>query len=188
MDAFLTTFIAVFFAEIGDRSQILTLALAIRFRKDASVLAGLLLATLLNCALAAFIGSFIDRYISEEPLRLFTAVAYIMAGVGMLLWRRKTDLLENWKLGAFMSSFLGLFILQFGDKSQFLIAVSAANTPLWGFAFAGGAAGIMAACAPLILLGQRTMAGLPIPMVRRVAGIIMLIWGLFMALGAFKLI
>ncbi len=188
MDAFLSTLISVFFAEIGDRSQILTLALAMRFREDVSVLAGLALATLLNCALAAFIGSFIDMYVSEEPLRLFTAVAYIMAGSGMLLWRRKTDVLENWKLGAFMTSFLGLFILQFGDKSQFLIAVNAANTPLWGFAMAGGAAGIMAACAPLVFLGQRATASLPIPMVRRIAGIVMLLWGVILALGAFKLI
>ncbi len=188
MDAFLTTLLSVFFAEIGDRGQILTLALAIRFRQNTSVLAGLMLATLLNCALAAFIGSFIDRYVSEEPLRLFTAVAYIMAGAGMLLWRRKVDLLENWKLGAFMTSFLGLFILQFGDKSQFLIAVNAANTPFWGFAMAGGIAGIMAACAPLVMLGQRAAAGLPIPVIRRIAGILMLLWGLIMALGAFKII
>jgi Ca2+/H+ antiporter, TMEM165/GDT1 family len=188
MEAFLTTLISVFFAEIGDRSQILTLALAIRFRKHILVLAGLMLATLLNCALAAFIGSFIDLYVSEEPLRLFTATAYIMAGTGMLLWRRKVDLLGNWKLGAFTTSFLGLFILQFGDKSQFLIAVNAANTPLWGFAMAGGVAGIMAACAPLVLLGQRTTAGLPIPVIRRISGILMLLWGLVLALGAFKLI
>jgi Ca2+/H+ antiporter, TMEM165/GDT1 family len=188
MDAFLTTLISVFFAEIGDRSQILTLALAMRFHKNISVLAGLALATLLNCALAAFIGSFIDMYVSEEPLRLFTAMAYIMAGAGMLLWRRKTDVLENWKLGAFMTSFLGLFILQFGDKSQFLIAVNAANTPHWGFAMVGGAAGIMAACAPLIFFGDRITATLPIPLIRRVAGVVMLVCGVFFALGAFKLI
>jgi Ca2+/H+ antiporter, TMEM165/GDT1 family len=182
MDSLLNTLIAVFFAEMGDRSQILVAALAIRFRNETSVLAGLSIATILNCSIAAFAGSLVDQWVSQEP------VAYIFAGVGMLLWRRKVDLLQNWKLGAFTTSFLGLFILQFGDKSQFLIAVGAANTPFWGFALAGGILGVMAACAPLIFMGDRITATLPIPLIRKVAGVVMLVWGLVLALGATKLI
>jgi putative Ca2+/H+ antiporter (TMEM165/GDT1 family) len=188
MDSLLNTLIAVFFAEMGDRSQILVAALAIRFRNETSVLAGLSIATILNCSIAAFAGSLVDQWVSQEPVKLFTALAYIFAGVGMLLWRRKVDLLQNWKLGAFTTSFLGLFILQFGDKSQFLIAVGAANTPFWGFALAGGILGVMAACAPLIFMGDRITATLPIPLIRKVAGVVMLVWGLVLALGATKLI
>lgn len=188
MDALLSTLISVFFAELGDRSQILTAALAIRYHNDRSVLAGLALATLLNCTISAVAGSLVDGWISEEPVRLFTALAYIFAGVGMLLWRRKVDLLENWKLGAFTTSFLGLFILQFGDKSQFLIAVGAANAEYWGFALAGGIIGVMAACVPAIILRERLAALVPIPVIRAVAGGIMLLWGAVLALGAFKLI
>ena len=188
MDAFLTTIISVFFAEIGDRSQILTVALALRFRNDKSVLAGLAVSTLLNCTLAATLGSVIDQWVSEEPVRLFTAMAYVFAGSGMLWWRGKVDLLENWKFGAFTTSFLGLFILQFGDKSQFLILVSAANTPFWGFVLVGGFIGIMTASLPLVFLGGQTSAKLPTSLIRKIAGVVMLIWGLFLALGAFKLI
>jgi Ca2+/H+ antiporter, TMEM165/GDT1 family len=188
MDVLLTSLIAVFFAELGDRGQILTLALALRYRKNVAVLAGLMLATLLNCLASAAVGSVFDQYLSEEPVRLFTAMAYIFAGGGMLLWRRKVDLLENWQLGAFMTSFLGLFILQFGDKSQFLIAVNAAQTPLWGFAVAGGFAGIIAACAPIIFFGGRLAGSLPVQQIRKAAGAVMILWGLFAALGALKLI
>ena len=188
MDALLSTLFAVLIAEMGDRSQILAAALAIRFRNDRSVLIALILATIINCSISAFAGSMIDQWISEEPVRLFTALAYVFAGAGMLMWRRKVDVLANWKTGAFLTSFLGIFILQFGDKSQFLIAAQAANTPYWGFTLAGGFIGIMAACVPAVLLRERLAAAIPITHIRRIGGIAMLLWGLYLALGAFKLI
>ena len=188
MDTLLTTFLAVVAAEMGDRSQILAAALALRFRNDLAIVAGLALATLLNCAISSAAGSMIDGWISDEPLRLFTAAAYIFAGVGMLLWRRKVDVLEHWKTGAFLTSFAGLFILQFGDKSQFLIAANAASTPLWGFTFAGGVLGILAACIPAVLLREKLAAILPISGIRRIGGAIILLWGLYLALGSFGLI
>jgi putative Ca2+/H+ antiporter (TMEM165/GDT1 family) len=188
MDALLSTLISVFFAEMGDRSQILTAALAMRYSNDRSVLAGLTLATILNCTISAVAGSLVDSWVSEEPMRLFTGLAYIFAGAGMLLWRRKVDLLENWTLSAFMTSFLGLFILQFGDKSQFLIAVNAANSYLWGFALAGGIIGVMAACVPAIFLRDQMAAVAMLRPARWIAGGAMLLWGLFLAMGAFRLI
>jgi putative Ca2+/H+ antiporter (TMEM165/GDT1 family) len=119
MDAFLATFLSVILAEMGDRPQLLAGALAIRFHRNGAVIAGLALATLLNCILSAVGGSVIDQWISEAPLKLFAGLAYIFAGAGMLLWRRRVDPLLGWKLNAFWTAFLGLFILQFGDKSQF---------------------------------------------------------------------
>ncbi len=106
----------------------------------------------------------------------------------MLLWRRRVNVHKNWGAGAFLTSFISLFALQFGDKSQFLIAASAANTQHWGFALAGGFAGIMAACVPAVLLKEQLAVMLPIRKIRMTAGIVMLIWGGFMMLGAFKLI
>jgi putative Ca2+/H+ antiporter (TMEM165/GDT1 family) len=188
MDALLSTFLAVLLAEMGDRSQILAAALAIRFRNDLAILAGLALASLLNVAISAAAGSLIDGWISEEPVRLFIALAYIFAGAGMLAWRRKVDILSGWKTGPFFTSFLGLFILQFGDKSQFLIAASAANTPFWGFAFAGGLLGIFAACVPAIFLREKLAEILPIKLIRQVSGGAMLLWGLYLALGVFDLL
>jgi Ca2+/H+ antiporter, TMEM165/GDT1 family len=188
MDALLSTFIAAFVAEMGDRSQILAAALAIRFRNDRAILAGLILASSINTAISAAAGSVIDSWISEEPVRLFIALAYIFAGVGMLAWRRKVDILSGWKTGAFLTSFIGLFILQFGDKSQFLIAANSANTPLWGFAFAGGLLGILAASVPAVLLREKLAALLPIKLIRRAGGAAMLLWGLYLALGVFDLI
>lgn len=188
MDAFLTTLLATLLAEMGDRTQILAAALALRFHKNGAVLAGLALATVLNSSISAIGGSVIDQWISERPVLLFNGFAYISAGIGMLMWRRKVELLENWKTGAFLTAFLGLAILQFGDKSQFLIATNAARTPLWGFVLAGGVAGILIACVPAIILREQLAAILPLRAIRRVGGVVMLLWGLWLALRAFGLV
>lgn len=188
MDAFLTSFVAVLLAEMGDRSQLLAAALALRFHRNGAIIAGLALASLLNCAIAAAGGSVIDEWISEAPLTLFGALAYIFAGVGMLWWRRPVDILANWRTGSFLTSFLGLFILQFGDKSQFLLAANAARSDGWGFVMAGGWAGIMAASIPAILLREKLAKMIPVNAIRRFSGVLFLVIGAYMALRAFDLI
>lgn len=188
MDAFLTTLLSTLLAEMGDRTQILAAALALRFHKNGAILLGLALATVLNSTISAIGGSVIDQWISERPVLLFNGFAYISAGLGMLMWRRKVELLENWKTGAFLTAFLGLFVLEFGDKSQFIIATNAARTPLWGFVLAGGVAGIMAACVPAVILREQLAQILPLRLIRRAGGVFILLWGLWLALQALGLI
>ncbi len=187
MDILLTSLLSVFFAEMGDRPQILCAALAIRFGRNMPVLAGLALATLLNCLLSGVGGSVIDQWISEEPLRLFHGLSYVFAALAMLGKRRAVDTLSNWKIGIFLTSFLGLFILQLGDKSQFILAAKSALTPQWGFAIVGGWIGIMAACVPAIVLRDQLVA-LPLRAIRYYAGGIMLLWGGYLMLSAWGLL
>lgn len=188
MDALLTTFLSVFLAEMGDRTQILAAALALRYHKNGAVLAGLACATLLNCTISAAGGSVIDSWISDAPLTLFTGMAYIFAGAGMLMWRRTVDPLSGWKTPAFVTAFLGLFILEFGDKSQFIIAARAANTDFWGMAAAGGFTGIMAATIPAVILRERLAKIVPLKPIRWVSGALLLGWGIILALQAFALL
>ncbi len=188
MDAFLTTFLSVLLAEMGDRTQILAAALALRYHKNGAVIAGLGCATLANCAISAAGGSVIDSWISEAPLKLFAGMAYIFAGVGMLMWRRPVDVLSKWKTPTFLTAFIGLFILEFGDKSQFIIAVQAARYDYWGMAMAGGFAGIMAAAVPAILLGAKLAEILPLRAIRLVGGAMLALWGIILSLQAFGLV
>ena len=187
MDALLSTFLSVFLAEMGDRTQILAAALALRYHKNGAVLAGLACATLLNCAISAAGGSVIDTWISESPLKLFAGIAYIFAGAGMLMWRRKVDPLSGWTLPAFLTAFIGLFILEFGDKSQFIIAAGAARTPFWGMTLAGGFLGIMAATVPAVILRERLAQIVPLKPIRWISGALLLSWGIVLALQAFQL-
>ena len=188
MDSLLATFFSVLFAEMGDRPQILAAALALRFANDRVVIWALALATALNCAISAVAGSVIDQWISEDPLRLFNGLAYVSAGVAMLWWRRPVELLEGWKIAPFLTAFLGLFILQFGDKAQFIIAANAAMTPHWMFTGLGGWLGIMAAVVPAIFLKEKLALLLPLPIIRKVGGIVFLLWGLLQALRAWRIL
>lgn len=188
MDSLLATLFSVMIAEIGDRPQILAAALALRFGRDKTVIAALALATALNCALSAFAGSAIDDWISDDPLRLFNGLAFIFAGIGMLWWRRRVELLERWKTGPFLTAFLGLFILQFGDKGQFIIAANAALTPYWIFTAIGGWIGIMAAIVPAIILKEKLAQRLPIAAIRRTGGVLFLLWGIMQALRAWRIL
>lgn len=187
MDALLSTFLSVFLAEMGDRTQILAAALALRYQKNGAVLAGLACATLLNCTLSVLGGSVIETWISEAPLKLFAGLAYIFAGAGMLLWRRKVDPLSGWKTSAFLTAFLGLFILELGDKSQFMIAVQAARTDFGGMALVGGFTGIMAATIPAVILRERLSQIIPLKPIRWISGALLLGWGMLWALQALGL-
>jgi Ca2+/H+ antiporter, TMEM165/GDT1 family len=188
MESLLSTLLSVLLAECGDRTQILAAALALRFRSDRPVLLALALASAINVAVSAAAGSVIDSYISEDPVRLFNGLAYVSAGLAMVAWRKKVELLDRWRTGPFWTAFLGLFILQFGDKSQFLILANAATTPVWGLTALGGWLGIMVAVVPAILLKERLAVLLPLKWIRRIAGVAMLFYGLYLALRAWHLI
>lgn len=188
MDAFLTSLFALALAEFGDRPQILCAALAMRYGRVSPVVWGLSAATFFNCMISSIAGSMVNQWISEEPLRLFYALSLLFAGIGMIAWRRPTDLLEDWTLGPFWTSFLGLFILQFGDKGQFILAATAARTDMGIYAAAGGWIGVMIACVPAVLLQKRLAAAIPVRALRLTSGGAFLLIGSAIALSAWGII
>jgi len=188
VDAFLTSLFALALAGVGDRPQILCAALVLRYGKLSPVIWGLALATLANCMISAVAGSTVNQWISEDPLQLFYALSLIFAGVGMIAWRRPVDLLEGWTLGPFWTSFLGLFVLQFGDKGQFILAATAARTDLVAMTALGGWIGAMAACVPAAILQQQLVEYLPIARIRKAAGTVFLLLGSGLALGAWGIL
>jgi len=188
MDGFLLTLIVIFFAEMGGRTQLLAAALAARFCNVRDIIVGLLAATICNSMIVAAAGSLIDQWISQDALRLFTALAYIFAGIGMLGWQRKIDLLEKWNLSPLWTSYFGILILQFGDKGQFLIAANAANWDAWILVLIGGVMGVMAAAVPAIIWREKMADLLPIPAIRMTAGSCLLLAGIYLTLIAFRII
>lgn len=188
MDGFLLTLIVVFFAETGGRTQLLAAALAQRFGNERDIILALVGATICNSILAAAAGSLVDQWISQDALRLFTALAYIFGGCGMLWWQRGVDLLENWKFSPLWTAFFGIFILQFGDKGQFLIAANAANWDAWILVMIGGIIGVLAAAIPAIIWREKMAKLLPIQAIRMTAGAILLLAGIYLVLMAFRII
>lgn len=189
MASFLITLLVITMAEMGDRSQLLCAVLSMRFKNDKAIIAGLVAATVINCAIATYIGFTIGqlKWMNAEALQMFAAFAYILGGVGMLLWNRPLDMLENWKVGVFSTSFLGLFILQIGDKSQFIIAANSANADHWIFVFVASIAAILLANVPAIIFKDQLSNMIPLKLIRRIGGIIITFVGVITMMSALRL-
>lgn len=188
MDALLLALIGCLVGEIGDTRQRLAAALATRFESDGAVLAGAVLAVVGNAAIAALAGAWIGPMLGADARLLFLALAILFLGAGMI-WRvSPPDDLAGWRIGAFPTSALGLFILGFGDGSQFLILGIAARTGDPLFAGVGGAIGVVAALVPAVALRHALLGAPWIIRFRRAVGVVVLLIGAAVALSAMGLL
>ncbi|WP_336957743.1 TMEM165/GDT1 family protein [Sphingobium aquiterrae] len=187
MDALLLALLGCLACELGDRSQLLALALSTRYRRTGAVLAGLGVAAIANAALSAAAGGLLSPMIPPDARLLFLAIATLFAGVAMLMPARMPDTLSGWRTGPFLTSALGLFILGFGEASPFLIGAIAARAADPVMAGIGGAAGIMAAGAPVVLLRGGYFAALPLRAIRRASGLLCLAIACWLAAEALHL-
>ena len=184
MDTLLPAFLAALLAEVGDKTQWLVLLLGARFGKRPAVLGGIALAAIINAALAGFGGALIAGLITPEARALLLAIALVSAGVGAWLPIKAPEPVDGWRLGAFFSSFGAFFLLELGDKTQFLTAAIAARAGSAAMATAGAAAGVILASAATLALG----AALPRVVLRRGAGTVFLLVGFAVAVSALRLI
>ena len=109
-----------------------------------------------------------------QRLTLFTAVflalALLLQGAGGLVRAREPDRLARWRLGAFGTSGLGLFVLALGEGLQFIVLALAVSAELPWAAAVGATAGSLAVIAPAALIGERGWTALPLLAIRRTAG------------------
>lgn len=188
MDALLPAFLAALFAEIGDKTQFLAVLLAARFPRHGGVLAGIAVAALANSLIAAAGGQLVHMLVNHRAIALMTALALLSAGAGSL-WRGKPPRLEGkGRGGAFWASAFAFFVLEFGDKTQFLTMTLAARADSFWLAGIGAAAGIILASAPAVMLGAGLPKALPLVAMRIGAGLLFITIGTVVALGALRLI
>ncbi|MFN3820200.1 TMEM165/GDT1 family protein [Blastomonas sp.] len=187
MEAFVTTLLLTAIVQTGDRSQLLCAALAMRFDRPVQIVAAVLLASVAGAALAALGGVIVGDWISRDALALFYAMSLVLAGVGMLAWRRRVDLLDGWRIGPLLTTLLGVLILQLGDKGQFIIAATAARShdALWPML--GGAAGTALGLLPAVIW-QEDLARWPLRALRIGAGAAITLIGIVLALSAFGMV
>lgn len=155
MDALLIAFFLNLVAEAGGRTPILYQTLRQRYEGSALVLAGMLIALGANAAIGAFAGDRISVMMTPEARRLFFAVTLAGGAIGLLWINRGLDNLAGWRIGAFPTTLLGLFILGFGEGPAFLTAGVATTRAHPALAAIGGAlGGIAAVLAMEALRGQ----------------------------------
>lgn len=181
-DALLVSTGAVALAEIGDKTQLLALLLAARFRRPWPIVGGILLATLLNHALAAWLGQLAAHWLTPGVLRWVVAASF----VGIALWTLKPDALDDDQAlparGAFLATTIAFFIAEIGDKTQVATVLLAAKyTSLWQVV-AGTTVGMLLANVPVVLLGSRFASRIPLQAARITAACVFLVLGLWAAL------
>ena len=184
MEAFFISLSAVAVAEIGDKTQLLALVLAARFRKPLPIVAGIFVATIVNHALAAELGILIAGWLTPQILNWVLGVSFLAAGVWMLIPDKADDLPEGAgsRFGPFVTTAIAFFLAEMGDKTQLAtIGLAARFHDLLSVA-AGTTIGMMIANVPAVLLGDVAAKALPMQLVRGAAAAI------FIALGSVALL
>jgi Ca2+/H+ antiporter, TMEM165/GDT1 family len=177
LEALLVSISTVAIAEMGDRTQLLSLMLAARYRRPWPILAGVLCATLANHFLAGLLGVRLARFLT--PALLDAAVGISL--IGMALWALKPDTLRASSrpqpASAFVATLVAFFIAEIGDKTQIAtIALAAAYANL-AAVVAGTTAGMLLANAPVVFLGKAFSDRLPLTALHRLASALFLIVG-----------
>ena len=188
MDALMAALIAGVLAQLGDRPAWLAAILADRYRRVGVVIAAAALA-LLGAGLIACAGGLLLRgKLTPEAGQLFLALALMFQGAGGLTRAKLADRLDRWRLGAFGTTFLGLFILLFGDGLQFIVLALVARSALPWAAVIGAVIGALAVIAAAALVGERNWTALSQSLLRRVASVLFLVAGTGIGLSALRLI
>lgn len=187
MDTLLLALLACVLGETGGRMQRLAGLLDARFGRPAALLLGAACAAAALAALAAAAGAYLLPMLSPEARLLFLALALLTGGATMLWRSRAPDSLSGWRIGPFLTAFLGLLILGFGDSAMFLlVALAAARAePLW--AGVGGAIGLWVGIALAVLLPASLMAGPRWLLLQRATGAGFVLLGLGAAVSALGL-
>ena len=156
MEALLTSTAAVALAEIGDKTQLLALVLATRFRTPEPIVAGIFVATIANHALAGLVGAQVGAWIGPELLRWIVGVGFLAMAAWTLVPDKADDGPGADKRGAFMATLIAFFFAEMGDKTQLATVGLAAAHPGQTIAVVVGTTfGMMLANVPVVYLGGR---------------------------------
>ncbi len=180
--------VAAALAQMGDRPAWLAAILSDRYRAPGLVIAMAALALLGAGLLAAAAGALLAPRLTPEAKQLFLALALLFQGGGALFPVKAPDRLSRWRIGAAATSFVGLFILAFGDGVQFVVLALAARAELPWLAAIGATLGSLAAIATAAILGEAGWTALPLVALRRGIAILFAAAALWLGLGALRLI
>ncbi|MEF9944276.1 MAG: TMEM165/GDT1 family protein [Burkholderiaceae bacterium] len=178
MEAFLVSTGIVALGEIGDKTQLLALLLAAKFRRPIPIILGILVATLANHALASVVGGWIAQAMGPEILRWVIGGSFLAMAVWMLIPDKADDEAGgSARFGVFVTTVIAFFLAEMGDKTQIAtVALAAHYTDL--IAVVGGTTlGMMLANVPAVLLGDVAAKKIPMPLVHGIAALIFAVLG-----------
>ncbi|WP_041041452.1 TMEM165/GDT1 family protein [Paramagnetospirillum magnetotacticum] len=189
MEALLVSLAVVTAAEIGDKTQLLALLLAAKFRKPWAVVAGIFVATIANHGLAAWAGVEVARWIGPETMRWIVGVSFIAMAAWTLVPDKmdEDDTPKTWeKAGAFVATAISFFLVEIGDKTQIATVALGARFGDLLLVTAGTTLGMLIADVPAVFVGNAMAEKLPLKLVRMVAAALFALLGVLALSGVGK--
>jgi len=186
MESLLVSTGVVALAEIGDKTQLLAFILAARFKKPVPIIAGILLATIVNHGLAGALGAWITASIRPDILRWVLGLSFI----GMAIWTLIPDKIEEEetqiakRFGVFGATLITFFLAEMGDKTQIATVAMAAHYSLPLMVVIGTTLGMLIADVPAVFAGEKLANKIPMKLVHSIAAAIFAGLGVATLLGA----
>ena len=184
-EAFAVSTGVVALGEIGDKTQLLALLLAARWRQPWPIIAGILVATLANHGLAVSLGTWLTSVVDPAWMRWILGGSFI----AVALWMLVPDEVEasqhqgRGRLGVFGITVVAFFLAEMGDKTQIATVMLAAKYPSLGAVVVGTTLGMMIANVPAVLLGEHAVKRLPARWVHRIAAAVFATLGVAVLAG-----
>lgn len=183
MDAIINSFLLVFISEMGDKTQLLALVLAARFRRPAPVLLGILVATLLNHALASYVGTFIAYYVSTEVLKWTLAATFIGFGLWILMPDKDESYEDKHGWGPFLTTTVAFFFAEMGDKTQLATVALGAKFATPMLVLVGTTVGMLVADGLAVVFGHKFTEKVPMKLVHKIASALFILFGIGVLVG-----
>jgi putative Ca2+/H+ antiporter (TMEM165/GDT1 family) len=175
MEAILISAGVIALAELGDKTQLLALMLAARFRAPVAVLAGIVTAVLVNHTLAGAAGTLLASVLSPAVLRWLLVASFIATAVWMLVPDREPAAGERrGRYGAYGTTVITFFLVEMGDKTQVATLALAAKYQALVPVVAGTTLGMLIADVPAVLLGRVAAERIPVRLMHRIGAVVFL--------------
>jgi putative Ca2+/H+ antiporter (TMEM165/GDT1 family) len=189
MEALLTSTAVVALAEIGDKTQLLAILLATRFKKPLPIILGIFAATIANHFLAALLGSEIASILDGQWFRYLIAASFI----GMAIWTLIPDKIDDLdekpaRFGVFVTTLIAFFLVEMGDKTQIATVALGARFHDVLHVTMGTTIGMMLANVPAVFLGHELLKHVPLNVVRIIAALLFLFIGIWLLVQTADLI
>ena len=160
-------------AEIGDKTQILSLMLAARFLRPVPIIFGILFATLANHAAAGLAGTFLGSLLTGEVMRWVLAASFMSVAIWALIPDKVAEDGRRYgRLGVFLTTLVAFFLAEIGDKTQIATVALAARFEQFSAVVIGTTGGMMLANIPVVLVGHRFADRLPVRVIRVAAAVV----------------
>ncbi|WP_099610074.1 TMEM165/GDT1 family protein [Vibrio fujianensis] len=173
MSVLVISITSVALAEIGDKTQLLSLLLASRYRKPIPIIMAIFLATVVNHALAAWLGVVVADYLAPEYLKWVVVVSFLLMAIWVLIPDKLDDDENLSNRGPFIASFIAFFIAEIGDKTQIATSILGAQyADVLAWVVVGTTIGMLLANAPVVVIGKLSADKIPLGLIRKITAIL----------------